>query len=358
VESTGQRERHDWIDFVKAISILLVVLLHQLQALDKTELIHAPSVAVWVEVNDFLTPVRMPLFFLASGILASSSLKRGRSRAFRDNIYSRAYLYCVWAAIFALAMPFVPGWPLILPPTDKGVLMLLLVLTGTSLAWYLWALPVAFYVGWATRNVTPRKLIAASFLLSALPLEHSFSGHLMRCLLFFLAGLRIPDFVAKIESLANARRLVLSVLAFAVLSFARPEIKVYIRPFVELAGVSCAVFCCVILGRASSAVASAARWLGRRTLQIYLLHFPIVNLLALAIPQLLTNRLMDERAFASVFPLMAVAIAVAASLLTHTLLKAMGASWLFALPDWMGSRTLQRDTRSRLAAPPPQISSL
>lgn len=357
MRNAERRERHDWIDLAKAISILLVVLLHQLHAFKTATWISTPGAAAWIAVNDLFTPVRMPLFFLASGILASASLKRDRMNAFRRRIYPHFYLYAVWGTIFATLMPLVPGWPFVLPRLDTAGLLLLLTLIGISPAWYLWALPIAFYIGWVTQRLDARIVLAAAFALSILPVEYIYSANLLRCMVFFIAGLRINDLAARIESRANGKLLLASSAAFAALSSVTPEAKPYLRPLTELAGVSFVVVGCVLATRASSAVSAAGRWFGKRTLPIYLLHFPIVGLLGFAVLNLLPDSLFDQTALAVFLPPAAVAIAVAGSLMIYTSLMAAGAKWLFVLPDWIGRLTSTFEPTVR-DCPAPQRKNL
>jgi hypothetical protein len=66
-----------WVDVAKGASIVLVVLLHvtnkHLVRLDDASLLVRDG---WAEVGQWLRPVRMPLFFLLSGLWAAPALDR------------------------------------------------------------------------------------------------------------------------------------------------------------------------------------------------------------------------------------------------------------------------------------------
>ena len=60
MNSTG-KPRVEWIDVAKALSILLVTMLHVGQLAQQSGI----QVGRIVVLNDFLAPIRMPLFFAA-----------------------------------------------------------------------------------------------------------------------------------------------------------------------------------------------------------------------------------------------------------------------------------------------------
>ena len=76
------RRRIEWIDLVKAVSVLLVVFMHASNTLVD---LAGPSgvTAVLQHINHLLEPMRMPVFFLVSGMLASSAVHRPWSKSGR-----------------------------------------------------------------------------------------------------------------------------------------------------------------------------------------------------------------------------------------------------------------------------------
>ena len=97
--ATGQG-RLLWVDVAKGACILLVVLHH---AVVKDLALQAPPAlqavaAAWVWVSMALKPVRMPLFFVLSGLVAASAVRRPWADA-RRRVLSPYYLYVVWLVI-------------------------------------------------------------------------------------------------------------------------------------------------------------------------------------------------------------------------------------------------------------------
>ena len=92
--ATGQ-ERVAWVDVAKAASILLVVLFHAYDG-EYRWLRWAspmPFASWWQIFNEGLKSARMPLFFLASGLLAGPSLGRAWAAIAHKRVYNPAYLY-------------------------------------------------------------------------------------------------------------------------------------------------------------------------------------------------------------------------------------------------------------------------
>lgn len=93
-------------------------------------------------------------------------------------------------------------------------------------------------------------------------------------------------------------------------------------------------------------LAGVGRWLGRRTLQIYVLHFPLVACLSLAAGRLAPPALAQRALFAWLYPPAMTAVAAGLSLLLLWLLLRLGLGLLFAPPDWERLRARLRGRRA------------
>ena len=95
-----RKERMDWVDIIKATSVILVVLWHVVQTLDV--FIDGTIVAdAWYQFMLFLEPLLMPVFFVVSGMLASSAVKRPWSWT-KSRTIGVLYLYLVWHTLLAV----------------------------------------------------------------------------------------------------------------------------------------------------------------------------------------------------------------------------------------------------------------
>ncbi len=87
--------RVPWVDVAKGTSIVLVVLLHSTNFLVARDL----AWGFWSSFNDFLEPIRMPLFFLASGLFAQNIIKTSWAAVLRKRISLFVWLYVLWIGI-------------------------------------------------------------------------------------------------------------------------------------------------------------------------------------------------------------------------------------------------------------------
>jgi surface polysaccharide O-acyltransferase-like enzyme len=317
MQDVAAKPRYGWIDLAKALSILLVVLNHELIYFRATEWSAGSFAAlVWSAASDTAAPVRMPLFFLASGFLAASSLDRERSVAFRKRVFRLFYVYAIWAALFLL---LIPAWPAFGASNLSTTTLILQAIAGYSPAWYLWALPAAFLIG-------------AAAVVAVLPLEFGYSGNLLRYLVYFLIGLRVRGLADMIGARVEVRQFMAGSIVFGAMLALDLGAWNVARPLVELTGVATAAMGCVLLARTSPRSARAGQWLAQRTLPIYLLQFPLLAAMAVAAPRILPASLTENAAFAFAYPLLATALVVVCSLAFYAVRKPLRMSWLFDLP--------------------------
>ncbi|WP_420144382.1 acyltransferase family protein [Sphingobium sp.] len=89
------RERLDWPDLAKAICILLVVMMHCEGGYDLAGWQHQPMLkSIWHGLNEGIRPIRMPLFFLISGLLASGSILHPSDQTTRNRLHRPLISIC------------------------------------------------------------------------------------------------------------------------------------------------------------------------------------------------------------------------------------------------------------------------
>ncbi len=158
--------RDPWLDVARGMTILLVVLLHadlMLEAVgDRAPWLHLLALALF--------PLRMPLFFLAAGILAAGMLARPAGRVLTDRVGHYLWVWAVWTALGygvvnallapALNLPNIGG--LFEARTDPVAHLL----TSSSWAWFLYALALFFAASLALRRLPPAAILALALLLA------------------------------------------------------------------------------------------------------------------------------------------------------------------------------------------------
>ena len=286
------RTRLAWADAAKGFCILLVVLHHTVGkhyavALDADQL---GLYDAWDWVDDTLKPLRMPLFFLLSGIFASSSIDRPWRAVFRKRVGSPYYLYVVWLLI---------QWPFFAYFTGIGMnrthgfaeLQTDLLFASTGV-WYLWALAVYFLVAKLLAPLDPRIVLAAAAVLSAftseLPLEYTNRFSIVQHFVFFALGAYYPQLVNAVQSWRRRGLLPLLGVGYvgALVTLQLTDLRMcVITLLVSPLAIAFGVRLSMIAAR-TPYVGSAMASIGRRTLPIYVLHVIVLTAVFELVPSL------------------------------------------------------------------------
>lgn len=327
--------REAWPDLARAVAIVLVVVFH---ARHSTWLIGFQNDqladSVWWHSGFILTPLRMPLFFIVSGMLSASSVGRPWREVSTKRVWNSVWLYSLWALIYTV---FIPTWPNLEASKDSASRQIIDYVTGNTPAWYLWALVVYFVIARFTRTIPAAPLLAAALILSAVAseLEDYLDNPpqlMLQSLFFFLAGCRFRDLVMQIGRQANVKR-TLSFSAVLIFALALHRMDVpFVFPGVGLAAVLFGINVMSVATRHSSIMRQWGGWLGARTLPIYVIHFLVLtgllNLAAVALP--VAWKSMPYVALAA--PLVLTILTVALSLILARLLPRLRLGWLLAMP--------------------------
>lgn len=341
--ATAPRERLLWVDVAKGLCILLVVLHH---AVVKDLAVQAPPALApvadaWAAVTMALKPVRMPLFFVLSGLVAAGAVTRPWSQA-RRRVLSPYYLYVVWlvlqGAFFSVER--------LLPMNrtqDLAELAGDLVWASTGL-WFLYALAVYFALARLLSRFPRERVLLVAAAVSALsglvPTEAWNRTSVLFHFTFFALGALAPDLVRRVaDRVGDRARGLLPRLAVLYLALVVLLPLVHLPRTVDLlvasaVGVPLGIGLCVRLARGPAAEHLA--WIGRRTLPVYVLHAPLLAL-ALHLPEPLRVSPLGRGYLgwleAAAYPVVLTVLAVGAALALHAGLQRAGASALFALPQ-------------------------
>lgn len=334
--------RLPWADVAKGACILLVVLHHTLNR--HAWLLLPPESAAgvaWQVVNEALRPLRMPLFFLLSGVFAASALRRPWSQVWVRRLLTTYWVYTVWLAVQAGVFLTVATRMATTRVPDAGAYLEELLLASSGL-WYLYGLVVYFAVAKVLVKVPAPLVVAAAAVLSGaasyLPIEAFNQVQLLQCFVFFAAGAHYPRLLAAMPALPRwalaavaagylgAHQVLTEVVetehSVAVLLLAPVAIPLGAQLAQRLHRPN-------VVGRALAA-------LGRRTLPVYVLHMPLLALAhqALTRPDGTARATLPDpvAALAAGYPLLAAVAVTAACLAVHRLLLLGRAGFLFTLP--------------------------
>lgn len=352
--TTGLPVRLGWADAAKGACIVLVVLHHVVTK-------HVAEVAppslewlaqAWSQASFTLKPVRMPVFFVVSGLLASSAVARPWSPAVRRRVASPAYLYVVWLLLLGAFFSVERDLPMN-RTQDLGELALDLVVASTGL-WFLYALALYFVLARLTLRVPTPCLLGAAAAMAAsaswLPIDEANRVSLIVHFVHFAVGVRCPELVRRLAE--DRRPLTVSLtVAFVVgtvlIGWSGVSLSVEIT-LLSLLGVPCGIRLAAASARLPR-LADGLAWIGRRTLPVYVLHVPLLAVVHHVGPDLLPDGGVPALALATAYPLLVSAAVVVACLALHGIAVRVGLRALFELPR-------RRSTLRAPAAAPDRVT--
>jgi uncharacterized membrane protein YcfT len=326
-----------WVDAAKGISILLVVAHHGMWFLQTAGLAPAPVVAA----NTALASLRMPLFFLASGLFVAAPIAAPWRTLLHKRVAFFLYLYALWTLIrFSFFAAPLPGVMDPDEPANPLELVWALLVPGPGM-WFLYALAVFSVLAALVRHVAVWLQLGSAAVLSAVAgaMIGEFDGDkwvfMARYLLFFLLGCHARHLVERLAR--SSRPFTVAAAAVACVAGAAGAVALDLRsiPGIALALNVLAVTFGVLLAAwiARHRIGRPLVGLGSRTLPVYLIHIYWVATITAAV------RYVEVPVAAQyALPVLLTAAATALSLVTHRLLLRAGAPWLFALPSRLAHR--------------------
>ena len=333
--TAGTSTRVQWADVAKGACITLVVLLH----VTTKHLVQLGDASRsmrdgWLAFTEWLRPIRMPLFFVISGLFAASSLRRPLQSVLRKRVIQSYYLYVLWLTVQTLA---VDVWlrPYVESASRRGFVHALWLPTGNL--WYLWALAVYFLVI-AVVPVRFRPALAAVSAAACVAVAADWwdigsrPTDLVQFSAFYAAGAVFPDAVrtmaVKVTPVSAAG--VAAVFAVATVSVRHTEIgdAPFVTPVLYALGVWAGLGVAVMTrGRLADGLAE----LGRRTLPIYVMHVPLIMTWSWAIRRTGWRGWFPVEWAMWGYPVVLTSAAIVVALAVHALLQRLGAWWLFSL---------------------------
>jgi uncharacterized membrane protein YcfT len=346
-----------WADVARGICVLLVVLHHVVRQLSDVAPSDWTAPEFWLGLDAYLTPIRIPLFFAISGMLASSALSRPL-RSTRSRTFGPAYLYVLWTFLLSLRL-LVPG------QTGQEHSYVSNLLSGLFLAgggyWYLYALPLYFLACFALRRVPAWVLVMVGLGLNIArePLtisfkefgflfmdEQSLIGSILANFIFFVIGARFRDLTLRVTMIASTARIGILTLSYGALVFI--HVNLLHNAFVELGASLTGIVFGILISKRLELVAPVRRplaYIGARTLPVYVSQFFFISVLSFVWARLpiMSSTPSVTQWIPWVYPLVTVAVAVVVSLVFFRVaVRTRVFRHLFEPPEWL---TSNRDNR-------------
>ncbi|WP_423463378.1 acyltransferase family protein [Promicromonospora sp. MS192] len=362
--AASKKPRAGWADVAKGVCILLVVLWHVIMKMYLAIDWHlpVPLPGLWGAFGDMLLPLRMPVFFMISGMFALSATARPWSVVARSRIARFYYLYLLWFVVHTTVLSMVPDFDTLSARNALDVLEQITI-TPTNL-WYLLALAVYFVIAKVTRKLPTWAVLVPALALSAIASAGLLDapgnrGQLYQNLFFFLLGLRFRPLVERWAQVTKLWHLLVGGAVYVVLMVAIQVLDAKyvfgVWPAICLFAVALGVAAAVQLDRLRRVGPLLAR-LGQQTLPIYVMHMPLLALVAAALVGPFSAAGTGvQLVLAVVLPIVLVALLVSVCLTLHSWLMDAGATWLFDLPTF--GRAGRRGSPATTAGSPAPVAA-
>ncbi|WP_167399015.1 acyltransferase family protein [Arthrobacter pityocampae] len=269
--SSSRQARVGWLDSLRGVAILLVVLLHASEAL---RMAVGPTPGI-DQLNLFLEPFRMPVLMFLSGVLLPRSVAKRARTYFAGKVSLVAWPYLLWSLIILAATEGL----------SAGAVAQIVYFSPTYL-WYLWFILVFYAAAYPLRRV-PAVAVAGAGLAASLVLPDGGRLQMMAFLAaFFFFGAWCVQHAGLVERMIS--RPWVPVLAgtaavtVGALNVAGRDVLYrgeFVWGVVGALGVVCWLFPRLGANRATAAL----EFVGRHSIVFYVVHLgPIMGVLALA----------------------------------------------------------------------------
>ena len=322
------KPRVDWIDAVKGLTIILVVVKHATYgtaaALDQVPY-YFHILCEWA------VPFRMPLFFLVAGLFAQKALRAPLRNFIDSKILHFVYFYLLWSTIqigVKMVLPHDGGWAV------SYLDFLLIPLEPFGLMWFIYALAVFFAFMRFTRDVRPAIVVMFALSLYFMNVNTGWTmpDEFAHRFIFFAAGVYGAPHVFNAAQWAinNPKRASLTGI-FLLIAVAECVFtgKTDLRPVELLTGFVGAAGTIMLVAIATSrGFAKPLAYVGSRSLYVFLAFF---------LPMAVTRTVMIKLGVTEgdVITLVTAVMAVSLPLVAYTVVKHTPLVFFFDRPDAM-----------------------
>ncbi len=338
--------RLEWIDSLKGISILLVVYYHCI-ILPYSDPFKSGlfSETIFDSLNYFvaynLAPLRMPLFFMISGFLVSSSVNRKSwGEVAEKRVFVLLYVFVLWSIFQNLSIQLLGS-----TSTQDGLNnsiyaksvtdFIKLVVLGSNSLWYLYALVVYFSV---TKLLSNHRhlllLLSACLSMSLMKFKLQFPYKSMAyCYFFFVLGVFYGSSFFSYVNYLSVKRGVITVVVGLLTIVAMKVVNIEINIVKSLIFIFVFTFTVMVLFKYGMKL-KALSFMGKRTLPIYIIHRPVLEVaLVWLTPLVVNSRLFlenDHILYSFFYPLISTSFCVFVPLIVYKYTSRGFGNYLFS----------------------------
>lgn len=310
-----------WMDIVRGMAILAVILLHSVTMAEKYGF--TPS-ALWKNLNETLSLFRMPILIFLSGMLLPRSLSKDSSAYFTGKFTGILWPFIIWSTFYGLAVDI----------HFRSLADLEKLYTGGSHLWFLLFIFIYYLAAKPLQDFNPLLIAVVALTFSiASPDGTKYSERLLYLMsLFFLGAYASIHMPALLKLLASRWIWVMAPIV-AVTAAATAMYELRFGPNYIVLSLVGAMFISAMAIRAEQTIISSILiWIGQRSIIFYVSHAVFMTLTLKAL------RYYEVQNYATV-----AIFAISSALLggwTLAVLKdfCKPVSWLFSFPNFRPRR--------------------
>lgn len=320
------KSRIDWVDAVKGLTIILVVMEHTTFGVQNA-IGHLP--VLFGAIAEYAKPFRMPLFFLVAGLFAWKAL-HGDLRKFVDGkIVHFAYFYVLWSVIqigIKIAIPHDGPWQV------TYVDLLMIPIQPFAVLWFIYSLAMFFVAMRLFRSARPGFVLFFAAALYFLRLDTGWMliDEFAWRFIWFALGIYGAQYIFDIADWARAypaRGIALSTALLASIATVVFSHLVDIRALEFLMGVAGAGASIMLVAMlAARGWAKLLAYVGQHSLYIFLSFF---------LPMAATRMVMVRLGFENgdFITLVSMSVAVILPIIAYRLLEKTPLNFFYIRPD-------------------------
>ncbi|WP_026766540.1 acyltransferase family protein [Selenomonas ruminantium] len=273
------------VDLMKGFAIILVVLGHAIGAVTSSKVIMEIPYSFYLVYN-WIYSFHMPIFFIVAGFFIERWTKRSRKEAVLGKFYRLAIPYFIWGLLFAIYKQIGGGYS---NHSEEGILSFLWSpLIPWNIFWFLYVMfiiQIFYYVivnifnNYAKGQKVFMGISIVMFLLYPYFPDVWIIHRLGKFTIFFALGTYMIKYLADFEQKMNIKRLIVSVVAFCVISyvflFYTHEDMLFPKEWIFLLTGCIGTLLVVTLSCYVSKIKilfNFVRYCGEKSMEIYLLH--------------------------------------------------------------------------------------
>jgi uncharacterized membrane protein YcfT len=286
------RKRMAWVDYARGMAIILVVYRHTMVGLERSGT-DVPSFLF--NIQEFLVNVRMPVFFVLSGIfLGRSLLKRSAGYLVSKKAKTLLYPYLLWTVILITVQIMLSDYT----NSKRTVHDYLYIITQPRNLDHMWYLLALFNTS-LVMILLMRRLVKSPAIHLGIALvlhylhywvgEYSLLSDLLYYYIFLAVGVHLSSLVQEYDNKGSFYivRLLLLTSPFFIAGQLFwlnnindnyvPDAPWYTLPFLAVILIACIMFYCVCRLLYNAGVAKWLNTVGKGSLYIYILHILIIS---------------------------------------------------------------------------------